>query len=125
VPQQGRSLEASDEVVATLRLANGAVGTLLYSGGGDAKLPKERIEAFGGGVSAVIDDFRRLELYRAGRRKVVKGRQDKGHAAEIEYFVRAVRGDADIPAAESYLSSTRATLALVESLRYGAERDLA
>jgi predicted dehydrogenase/threonine dehydrogenase-like Zn-dependent dehydrogenase len=125
VPQQGRSLEASDEVVATLRLANGAVGTLLYSGGGDARLPKERIEAFGGGVSAVIDDFRRLELYRGGRRKVVKRRQDKGHAAEIEHFVRAVRGDADIPAAESYLSSMRATLALVESLRYGAERELA
>jgi predicted dehydrogenase/threonine dehydrogenase-like Zn-dependent dehydrogenase len=118
-PQAGRPLECSDELVATVRFANGSVATLAYTGGGDPRLPKERVEAFGGGLSAVLDDFRRLELLRGGKRRVHKGRQDKGHAAQAEHFVRAVRGEVEPPPAETYFASTRATLALVESLRSG------
>ena len=125
VPSAQRPLECSDGIVATLRFGNGSVGTLLYSGGGDTRLPKERIEAFGGGLSAVLDDFRCLELYRGGKRELVKQRQDKGHRAEIAYFVQAVRGEVEAPDAASYFSSTRATLALAESLRTGSSVELA
>lgn len=120
VPHPQRPLECSDEVVATLRFANGAVGTLVYSGGGDPRLPKERIEAFGGGLAAVLDDFRRLELHRGGKRRVTKQRQDKGHKAEVARFLAAVQGEADAPAVGTYLDSTQATLALVDSLRDGS-----
>jgi predicted dehydrogenase len=123
-PQPGRELECSDEVVAAFRFANGAVAALLYSGGGNVRLPKERVEAFGGGLAAVLDDFRRLELYRGGTRRVVKSRQDKGHRAEVEHFVRAVTGEAEPPSTASYFDSTRATLGLVESLRSGQPVDL-
>ena len=120
VPHPQRPLECSDEVVATLRFASGAVGTLVYSGGGDPHLPKERVEALGGGLAAVLDDFRRLELHRGGKRRVTKQRQDKGHNAEVAHFLAAVRGEADAPEVDTYLDSTRATLALVESLRDGS-----
>jgi predicted dehydrogenase/threonine dehydrogenase-like Zn-dependent dehydrogenase len=120
VPHPQRPLECSDEVVATLRFANSAVGTLVYSGGGDPRLPKERVEAFGGGLAAVLDDFRRLELHRGGKRRVTKQRQDKGHKAEIARFIAAVRGEAEAPRIDAYLHSTRTTLALVESLRSGS-----
>ncbi|HYP49207.1 MAG TPA: bi-domain-containing oxidoreductase [Thermoleophilaceae bacterium] len=123
-PQHGRALEASDEVVATLRFKSGAVATLVYAGGGDPRLPKERFETFGSGLSAVLDDFRRLELYRGGKRALHKSRQDKGHASQAERFVRSVRGRAEPPSAESYFASMRATLALVESLRSGAPVEL-
>ena len=106
------------------RFANGAVGTLVYSGSGDPRLPKERLEVFGGGFAAVLDDFRRLELYREGRRSVVKAGRDKGHRAEIELFIRVLRGEAEAPAVESYLHSTRATLALAESLRSGCPMEV-
>src|SRR5439155_3112231 len=119
VPQPERPLEASDSFVATLRCANGVVATLAYSGGGDTSLPKERVEAFGGGLAAVLDDFRRLELHRGGRTATVKGRQDKGHRREIARFVDAVAGRAQAPPVESYLASTRATPAPVESLHTG------
>jgi predicted dehydrogenase len=125
VPSPERPLESSDDVAATLRFAGGAVGTLLYSGSGASPLPKERIEAFGGGLAAVLDDFRRLELHRDGRRTVEKARQDKGHRAELALFVRALRGDAEPPPVESYLASTRATLALARSLRDGTVVELA
>jgi predicted dehydrogenase/threonine dehydrogenase-like Zn-dependent dehydrogenase len=119
-----RPLECADDVAATFRFANGVLGTLLYSGSGDPRLPKERVEAFGGGLAAVLDDFRRLELYRDGRRTVEKSRQDKGHRAEIALFVKALRGEAQPPPVETYLASTRATLALVESLRDGGVVEL-
>jgi predicted dehydrogenase len=119
VAQAQRPLECSDEIVATFRFANGAIGTLVYSGGGDTRLPKERIEIFGSGLAAVLDDFRRLELHRGGKRRVTKTRQDKGHNAEVARFVASLRGEAEAPSVETYLDSTRATLALVESLQTG------
>ena len=125
VPHPQRPLECSDEVVATLRFGNGGVGTLVYTGGGDPRLPKERIEAFGGGLAAVLDDFRRLELSRGGKRRVTKQRQDKGHKAELARFLAAVRGETEAPAVSTYLDSTRATLALVDSLRDGSAVEVA
>jgi predicted dehydrogenase len=119
VPQPERPLGCSDSLVASLSFANGAVGSVVYSGGGDSRLPKERVEAFGGGLAAVLDDFRRLALFRGGRRSVVKSARDKGHRAELEQFLAIVRGEAEPVPVESYLASTRATLALAESLRTG------
>jgi len=123
-PQGQQPLECSDDVVATFEFANGSVATLVYSGGGDTRLPKERIEAFGGGISAVLDDFRRLELYVGGKRTTVKGRQDKGHRAQLAHFVEAVSGRIAPPSVDSYLASTRATLAVVDSIRSGARVSL-
>jgi predicted dehydrogenase len=124
VPHPERPIEASDALAGTLRFASGAVATLVYTGGGDPKLPKERIEAFGGGLAAVLDDFRRLELYRAGKRTEVKSKQDKGHRAQIARFLDAAAGRAEAPPAETYLGATRATLALAESLRTGLPVEL-
>jgi polar amino acid transport system substrate-binding protein len=119
VPQAGRPIECSDSFTAHLRF-EGAVASLVYSGGGDARLPKERLEAFGGGVAAVLDDFRVLSIHRGGKHKTWKSAHDKGHRAEIARFVAVVRGETEPPSAGSYLDSTRLTLALVESLRSGA-----
>ncbi len=118
-PPPGRPIECSDTFSAHIRFAGG-VGTLVYSGGGDPKLPKERIEVFGGGLSAVLDDFRRLEIFRSSKRQTTKSAQDKGHRAEIKRFVDAVNGAAEPPSVASYLDSTWLTLALVRSLRSGA-----
>ena len=68
----------------------------------------------------MLDDFRRLELLRGGKRDVVKQRQDKGHRAELARFVRVAAGDEAPPPLAGYAASTRATLALAESLRTGA-----
>jgi predicted dehydrogenase len=124
-PHPRRPLECADDFTVTIRFAHGAIGTLVYSGSGDPRLPKERVEAFGGGVAAALDDFRRLEVFRGGKRSVTKIRQDKGHRAELARFVAAVRGEAEAPDPASFLGSTRATLAAVESLRTGVPRKLA
>lgn len=117
LPQPERPLECSDEFVVTLRFVDGGLGVVIYTGQGDTRLGKERIEVFAGRETLVIDDFRRLERYRDGRRSVTKARQNKGHFSEIERFVRACRGEETPPDLNGYLDSALATLAAVESLR--------
>lgn len=47
----------------------------------------------------MLEDFRRMELVRHGRREVVRSRlrQDKGHAAELRAFVESVRKGIESP----------------------------
>jgi predicted dehydrogenase len=118
-PADDEPIECNQNVVACLRCSNGATTSLTYASGGDARLGKERIEAFGGGTSIVVDDYRRIEVYRNGRRSVTNARRDKGHRAELHAFAAALRGAEPPPDPESYLATTRATLALAESLRTG------
>lgn len=125
VPPPGRPIDTSDDVCAALRFLNGSVATLVYAGHGDPRMPKESIEAFAGGLAASLTDFRRLELYREHRRTIEKTAQDKGHRQQIAAFLAAAAGGAEAPSIDSYISSTRATLALAESLRTGLAVELA
>ncbi len=120
LPDGGRYRE--DNVQLTFSFPDGSLGTVAYLANGDKSFPKERVEVFGGGRVAVLDDFRALELVHAGRRQVSRERlrQDKGHQAAWEAFLSAIRagGPAPIPY-EQLLGVTRATFAAVESLRSG------
>jgi predicted dehydrogenase/threonine dehydrogenase-like Zn-dependent dehydrogenase len=116
--------ELGQSFTATLHCSNGALATIVYAGNGDPGLPKERIEAYAAGVTAVIDDFRRLDVYEGGKHKTTKGRGDKGHTGEIDYFLKALQGLEGPPPIESFLASTRATLALADSLRTGQTIDI-
>ena len=110
-----------DNVCITLELAGGSIATVTYTSKGDMALGKERIEVFGGGMSAVIDDFMSTTLVRKGRSERFKTKQDKGHQEEIRRFMRMVTSSSapPIPLEELRLS-TLATIAAVESLSQGA-----
>ena len=109
---------------ATLRCANGAVCSIVYTGNGDDSLPKERLEGYSSGVAVVLDDFRQLQIHGGGKKRTIRQRSDKGHRAQLECFLGAVGGRCEAPPIDSYLASTRATLALAESLRNGRPIDL-
>ena len=120
LPDEGRYQE--DNVVLTLTYPDGSLGTVAYLAGGDRGLPKERIEIFGGGRAAVVDDFRRLETYNDGRRRLRRAwlRQDKGYRAEWEMFAAAVAAGGPPPIHYDQLFAvTMASFAAVESLRSG------
>jgi hypothetical protein len=72
----------------------------------------------------VLDDFRRLDVYEGGRKSTIRRRGDKGHRAQFDAFLDALLGAAEAPSTESYLHSTRATLALADSIRMGKAIDL-
>jgi len=90
-------------VQVALRFADGSVGSIDYFDMADAGLAKEHFEAFSGGRQAVVDDFR-----------------DKGQAEEVREFVWSVKSGGPMPIAlDEILENTRATLAVVESMRTG------
>jgi len=128
LPNPGRY--SNDNVVCSLRFADGSQGTISYLANGDKAYSKERIEVFGGGRVAVLEDFRRLELGRGGRTQVIRSllRQDKGHRGEWEAFAKAIQtgGTSPIPFGE-VAATMLATFALEESRclgRHVAVKDL-
>jgi predicted dehydrogenase/threonine dehydrogenase-like Zn-dependent dehydrogenase len=111
-----------DNIVASLKFANGSLGTISYLANGDKSASKERVESFGGGSVAILEDFRRLELVRNGRKQITRARwgQDKGHKAEMQAFVDALRGKTPPPIPlEQIVGSTLATLRLQNSCQTG------
>ena len=109
---------SNDNVVCSLRFADGSQGTISYLANGDKAYSKERIEVFGGGGVAVLEDFRRLELVRGGKKSVFRSglRQDKGHRGECEAFVRAIQIGSESPIPFHEIVDTMlATFALEES----------
>jgi predicted dehydrogenase len=115
---------AGQDVIASLVFADGSQGTISYLCSGDRTFSKERVEVFGGGSVAVLDDFRRLELVRRGRKSLSRSwlKQDKGHAAEWAGFCESIQTGRPAPISfEEIVASTRATIRIVDSLRCGRE----
>jgi predicted dehydrogenase len=110
------------DVQATFRFANGASGTIAYLTGGNAKFPKETMDVTGGGRSARLDNFRESTVWTGQGKDSTKARggQDKGQGAEMAAFVQAVRTGGPMPISlDSLLATTRATIAVGESLLSG------
>jgi predicted dehydrogenase/threonine dehydrogenase-like Zn-dependent dehydrogenase len=118
---------SDDNVIISLRFANGSQGTISYLANGDRSYSKERVEVFGGGAVAVLEDFRRMELLRYGRKQTFRSRfrQDKGHLSELEAFSAAVCGGGELPIPfDEIVSATLVTLRALESRSSGQALDV-
>jgi predicted dehydrogenase/threonine dehydrogenase-like Zn-dependent dehydrogenase len=107
------------DVHATVRFQNGSTGTINYITGGNSRYPKETLDAAGAGRSARLDNFRKATVWTGRRQSAMKSRggPDKGQQAQLVKFVEAclTGGPMPIPV-ESLLATTRATIAVGESL---------
>jgi len=115
------------DVTATMEFANGSIGTITYVCSGDRAFSKERIEIFRGGAVAALDDFRRLDLIRYGKKKTFHSRlrQDKGHKSEWLAFADCITSGGPVPIAfEEIVASTLATIRISESLRSRMEQQI-
>ena len=114
-------LETTDDRVAiTMRHADGSLSSVIYDAGGDRAAPPERIEIFGGGRTAYVDQWGDIELWSGERRMKEDGGRDRGQAAELPAFLAACRGAADARAHfENAYATTLASLLAVQSLRTG------
>jgi predicted dehydrogenase len=112
-----------DTVHVALELGDGSAGMVHYCSTGNAGLSKEYIEVSGGGISAVLDNFRNLRLYGAsvrGKRKYLN--QVKGFKQEAASFVDHLRrGDSAPISFESLYNTTKATL-LIQAACNSGER---
>jgi len=118
-PVEVYALGVGADVHATLRFANGSVGSIAYLTDGSPRFPKETLDVTGDGRNGRLDNFARVTVWSAKGRsghRVLTG-QDKGQQALLKQFVAAVRTGADMPIPlESLLATTRATLGVAESL---------
>jgi predicted dehydrogenase len=118
--RDGAAVQARDNVALGLAFADGSAGTVLYAAVAAPGVGKERLEVFGRGRIALLDDYRTLELHDGARRERRRERtQRKGHAEEVRAFIEALRtGIPPIPLSDLE-NVTRATIAAVDSLRTG------
>jgi predicted dehydrogenase/threonine dehydrogenase-like Zn-dependent dehydrogenase len=113
---------SGDNVLASLRFGNGSEGTISYLANGDRSFSKERIEVFGGGTAAVLEDFHRLELVRDGRKETIhsRWRQDKGHRGEWAAFAQSVQQHREAPISfDDLVCTALATLRVDEAAATG------
>jgi predicted dehydrogenase len=114
-----RPLQAVDNLTVSVRLANSSVGSIVYVADGSPGVPKERLEGFCGGRSAILDDYLRLALFDgdASRGRQRGRRQDKGHRAELAAFVDAVQTGIPPVPLETHDNVTLASFAIIQSLQ--------
>ena len=124
LPEQVYTVSGADpgDIQAIVRFANGAAGTISYLTTGNARFPKETLDAGSGGCSARLDNFAQASVWSGRKRRTSKARggPDKGQRAELARFIEAVQTGAPMPISlESLVATTRATIAVGESLDSG------
>ncbi len=109
-----------DTLNMTFGFANGSTATIAYYSNGAKSMPKEYLEVFSNDMSMVLEDFRVLKVFGEKLRVSKLRRQDKGHRGELKAFTSAIREGkpSPIPFEELY-NTSRATFAVLESLRLG------
>jgi predicted dehydrogenase len=108
----------NDNCILTLQLSDGSIAMLMYVANGDPSYEKERIEVFGQGRTAVIDNWRQAKLISSGKTKRISpAGSGKGHGHAIKAFLEAIRAGAPSPISlEDAASVTLTTLAAAEAL---------
>jgi polar amino acid transport system substrate-binding protein len=118
--------ELSNTVVINLEFENGSVASISYLSNGSKRLPKEYVEVFCGGSTAVIDDFKTLTVYSNSVRKHKFKGQDKGHSEQLRRFLEGVRNGTECPISfEDSYTSMLATFKVLESIRSGRRLSIA
>jgi len=111
----------NDTLNISLNYANGSIGSISYFANGDKSLPKERLEIYFNGCTAVLEDFKTLSIHANGKNTVTKllG-QNKGQKGEVKHFIDTiVNGESPLISLEEIYSSSLVTFKILESLKIG------
>jgi len=115
-----------DTITINLKFENGSIGTICYCANGSKALPKEYVEAYRGGRTVVMRDFRELEVYGSGkpvRKKLLN--QDKGQKLMVQAFLEAARSGGGPPISfDETWATTMATFRIIQSLKTGESMDI-
>ncbi|MBO8093808.1 MAG: bi-domain-containing oxidoreductase [Prosthecochloris sp.] len=118
INKNDQSIPDEDNVNIVLNYTNGSTATISYYAYGDNSMPKEYVEAFGGGVSMSMTDFRELVIYRGGKvTREKSANQDKGFFGELVAFREAIKSGKEAIPFESICNTTKTTFMILESIR--------
>jgi polar amino acid transport system substrate-binding protein len=121
VPQIRSAGFVDDSVTVSMTMSDGSIASIVYTAGGSKSIAKERVEIFGEQAVAIMDDFKKAEIFSAKKPiKLGGGAQDKGHAEEIAVFLDAAQGKTAAPISlESLAATSLACFAILESAKTG------
>ncbi len=109
-----------DTVSITIGYEDGSVATILYIANGDKSLPKEELQVFCGGRTAIMKNFTELELWNGSGTKSLHKEAGKGHAEEVKAFLASLGQSGEAPIAFDALAATSlVTFAVRTSLSTG------
>lgn len=95
-PRTG-TYQRNDNFTATFTFDDGSVATLVYTALGSGEHPKEQMEVFCDGAVYVLDDYKALRVVGSKAAGVETSLVDKGQAAEVAAFAKAIRDGGEWP----------------------------
>jgi len=118
--ESGDTKLALDNFTVTILFEKGSIGTIVYTSQGYRFFSKEYLEIHSGGITAVLRDFKYLNIKGEGlsitRRELL--RAEKGHFEEVKRFISAIRGEVNIEnETKLALISTLVSLLAIKSAR--------
>lgn len=114
-----QSVKPDDNISIIIKFEDGSIGNLLYVANGDNKVPKEHLEIFGGGMTAVIKDFKSVETYKNNNKKIFRV-SGKGQKECVDSFLNCIKHNIDSPITyESLYLTTLSTFKIIDSLITG------
>ena len=87
----------NDTLTVNMKFANGSIGTIAYFANGGKSLPKEYVEVYRGGVTCILDDFKKLDIYAGRHTKKKLLNQDKGQPNMVKAFLDSLKSGAEAP----------------------------
>ncbi|GEM55039.1 dehydrogenase [Flavobacterium branchiophilum] len=113
--------ENTDNASILLKYENGSTGVINYFANGSKAYSKERIEIYSQERTAIIDNFRKTEVYGFKGLQSFSTKLDKGHKAQFEALIHQVQhGGSPIIPFDEILNTTKASFAAIESLKSGS-----
>jgi len=108
-----------DTLNINLEFNNGSIGTINYFSNGAQSLPKEYIEVYKGGVTGILNDFKKLEVHSPkGIYKKRSFMQNKGQKEMLSAFFAAMKSSQTSPIPlNEILSVTQTTFKILDCLK--------
>jgi predicted dehydrogenase/threonine dehydrogenase-like Zn-dependent dehydrogenase len=110
-------------IAASIKFADGSIGTLVYTVVGSDSSGGELVEAFAPGIGVTAEDFKRLAVKKKARRQQSRWFARKGYRAQLDCFVKSLRDGK--PTDITVRDGTRATLGcllMMQSAQSGQPR---
>lgn len=107
----------NDTVNIIVDFENGSTGVVAYYANGSKVLNKEYFEVYASGMTGVIYDFKRCEIYGRKIDKHSLSVQDKGQKNMMEEFFNSLENGQMPISMEEIFSVTKATFAAVKSIQ--------
>ena len=104
-----------NNLVATIRFADGSIATLNYSTIGSKRTPGERVEVFADGLTSVVEDFKRFSSFSNMKRAKSTLWARKGYEEQLRsFFKNIVSGESPLVTVRD---GARATIVCLEMMR--------